>query len=281
LVATTSQPANGSVSCTEINCTYNPNPDFYGTDTFTFSVSNGSSISNTSTATVNVAAVNDAPSFTKGADQSVAENAPSQSAPAWATGITAGPANESEQTLTFETSNDNNALFSIQPSIDVNGTLTYTPAANKIGTAVVTVRLRDDGGIDNSGVDTSAEQTFNITLVDNIAPVTGASTSPVANAAGWNNSNVDVALAATDNTGGSGVQDITYNTSGAQVTPPTTVGGGSAVVSITAEGETVVTVLLARQCGECRDCENVDGSQSTRPLRRLRSRRPQMAVVIY
>ena len=44
------------------------------------------------------------------------------------------------------------------------GTLTYTPAANANGVATVTVRLKDDGGTANGGVDTSGPQTFTITV---------------------------------------------------------------------------------------------------------------------
>ena len=36
----------------------------------------------------------------------------------FATNMSAGPADESTQTLTFHVSNDDNALFSSQPSID-------------------------------------------------------------------------------------------------------------------------------------------------------------------
>src|SRR6185295_17169794 len=54
LTVTTSQPAHGSVNCTNINCTYSPEPNFNGTDSFTFSVNNGVNSSNTSTATINV-----------------------------------------------------------------------------------------------------------------------------------------------------------------------------------------------------------------------------------
>src|SRR5262249_862933 len=61
LTATTSQPAHGSVACNDINCTYTPEANFNGTDSFAFSVSNGQKTSNTSTVTINVGAVNDAP----------------------------------------------------------------------------------------------------------------------------------------------------------------------------------------------------------------------------
>jgi len=61
-------------------------------------------------------------------------------------------------------STDNDALFTTGPTISATGQLTYTPAANANGSATVTVRLRDDGGIDNGGSDTSAPQTFVITV---------------------------------------------------------------------------------------------------------------------
>ena len=54
----------------------------------------------------------------------------------------------------------------------VTGNLTYTPAANAFGTATITLRLDDDGGVLNGGVNQSATQTFviNVTAV-NDAPV--------------------------------------------------------------------------------------------------------------
>ena len=67
LTATTSQPAHGGVSCVSTNCTYTPTLNFNGQDSFTFSVSNGTQTSNTSTVTINVIAVNDAPTFTAAA----------------------------------------------------------------------------------------------------------------------------------------------------------------------------------------------------------------------
>ncbi|HEV8435222.1 MAG TPA: Ig-like domain-containing protein, partial [Thermoanaerobaculia bacterium] len=113
---------------------------------------------------VNVTAVNDAPSFTKGADQTAFEDGGPQTVAGWATAISAGPADESSQTVTFNVSNDNNALFSVQPAVASDGTLTYTPAANANGVATVTVAAHDDGGTANGGVDTSASQTFTITV---------------------------------------------------------------------------------------------------------------------
>ena len=102
-------------------------------------------------------AVNDAPSFTKGANQTVFDNAGAQTVPGWATAISKGPADESAQTLTFNvTGNDNPALFAAGPAVDANGTLTYTPSPSTGGTATITITLQDNGGTANGGVDTSA-----------------------------------------------------------------------------------------------------------------------------
>ncbi|MBI5757253.1 MAG: tandem-95 repeat protein [Planctomycetales bacterium] len=116
------------------------------------------------TITISVTPVNDVPSFTKGPDQTVLEDAGSQTVAGWATSLSQGPANESSQILNFLVSNDNAGLFSTPPAIAANGTLTYTPAANAFGSTTVTVQIHDNGGIDNSGVDTSAAQTFTITI---------------------------------------------------------------------------------------------------------------------
>jgi hypothetical protein len=138
--------------------------------TFSFNVQASTSNSNAGlggsvvTATIAVTAVNDAPSFTKGANQTVNENAGAQTVNGWATNISTGPADESGQALNFIVTNDNNALFSAQPAVSAAGVLTYTPAANASGSATVSVSLHDNGGTANAGADTSVIQTFTITV---------------------------------------------------------------------------------------------------------------------
>src|SRR5439155_1618384 len=86
--------------------------------------------------------------------------------------ISAGPADETGQTLNFIVSNSNNALFSSQPAIAADGTLSYTSAPDANGSALVTVRLHDSGGTANGGIDTSSAQTFTITVTEvNDSPV--------------------------------------------------------------------------------------------------------------
>ena len=156
-----SSTANGALTLNANGSfTYTPNANFYGTDSFTYRAGDGTNTSaNAATVTITVTAVNDLPSFAAGANVTVAEDSGAYSA-GWASAISAGPANESTQTLTFTASNDNNALFSVQPAIAPNGTLTFTPATNANGTTTVTVTMSDNG----APVQTTAPVMFTITV---------------------------------------------------------------------------------------------------------------------
>ncbi len=118
----------------------------------------------TFTITTTTAVANVAPSFTAGSNQTVLEDGGLVSVPTWATSISAGPPSESGQALDFIVSNDNPTLFSAQPAVAPNGTLTFTPAADAYGSAIVSVSLHDNGGTANGGVDVSGVQTFAITV---------------------------------------------------------------------------------------------------------------------
>ncbi|MCX6840566.1 MAG: cadherin domain-containing protein, partial [Verrucomicrobia bacterium] len=89
------------------------------------------------------------------------EDAGAQSIASVATSIATGDA---AQAVSFTVTNTNNALFSAQPAVDASGTLTFTPAANAFGSATVSVVAVDDGGTANGGVNTSAAQTFAVTV---------------------------------------------------------------------------------------------------------------------
>ncbi len=112
-----------------------------------------------------VQSVNDAPSFTKGSDQTIIEDAGAQTVPNWATSISPGPY-EPGQTVNFIIDgNSAPSLFSVAPAIAANGTLTYTLAPDVSGAAVVTVHARDNGGTDLGGIDASAQTTFRIDVL--------------------------------------------------------------------------------------------------------------------
>ena len=188
-VQITSLPTNGSLNVAlntiipraSLNTlTYTPNSNYNGADSFGWNGSDGTVFA-ASGALVNLTVnpVNDVPSFTKGPDQTVLEDAGAQTVPGWATNISPGPANESSQVVDFIVTNNNNPLFSVQPAVSATGQLTYTPALNANGTAIVSVRIHDDGGVLNGGVDTSAIQTFNINVTAvNDAPTLDAIPDP-------------------------------------------------------------------------------------------------------
>ncbi len=179
-VAITTQPGHGSlqVNATTGAVTYTPAANFFGADSFAYTVNdNDGLISNEALVSITINPVNDAPSFTTGADQTVLEDSGPQTVNPWATAISAGPADEAAQTLTFVvTGNTNPALFSVAPAISPTGVLTYTAAANANGAATITLVLNDNGGTANGGVDTSAAQTF----VINVTPVVPVNNPPVA-----------------------------------------------------------------------------------------------------
>ncbi|MEJ2209164.1 MAG: FG-GAP-like repeat-containing protein, partial [Anaerolineae bacterium] len=160
-------PDNGTAvvdPITEI-ITYTPSPDWHGDDAFEYEICDHDNACDTAIVSVTVYSVNDAPTFTAGPDQAVDEDAGPQTVDSWATNISVGAPYEEGQTLTFATTNDNNALFAVQPSVDApTGTLTYESAPDAFGQAVVTVILHDDGGTANGGDDTSDPQTFTITI---------------------------------------------------------------------------------------------------------------------
>jgi hypothetical protein len=165
VISHTSPNTSGSLSFTPV-----ANTNGSATITITVQDSGGTDNSGVDTVTrsfsVTVTAVNDAPSFTAGANQSVAANAVQQTMRGWASGFGAGPANESGQTVLEYTVVSNTApeLFTVAPSIDISGALIYTPKLGARGTATIGVMVRDSGGTANGGIDTSTVRTFTITV---------------------------------------------------------------------------------------------------------------------
>lgn len=143
--------------------TYTPAANAHGTATITVTATDTGAppASSSQQFTITITPVNDNPSFTAGGDVTVGEDSGAYSA-TWATNISAGP-NEPSQTVSFTVTNDNNGLFSAQPAIAPNGTLTFTPAANAVGSAIVSVTL-----FDNLGGSSAPAVTFtiNVTLVN-------------------------------------------------------------------------------------------------------------------
>ncbi|QGQ94172.1 hypothetical protein EHS13_04245 [Paenibacillus psychroresistens] len=158
------------------NVGYQPDGNYNGTDSVTLTVTDtgnggtGLAKSASQSYSVQVRPVNDAPLFTKGADQYVVNNVPAQAVADWATNISAGATDEASQGLTYLVNNDHPELFTQQPSVDSGGTLHFTPKADASGTATVAISLKDDGGTANGGGDTSVSQSFTISVGDPSPP---------------------------------------------------------------------------------------------------------------
>lgn len=160
--AVATPPAHGTLSGTAPNLTYAPHPNYNGPDSFIFIANDGLLTSMPATFAITVTPENDAPVFVAGASQRVNNNAGPQTVAGWATGIGDGDP-EISQMLTFNVTNNNNALFAAQPTVLPDGTLLYSPAEHAGGVATVTVSLTDDFTAGGPSV-TSPAQTFTITV---------------------------------------------------------------------------------------------------------------------
>ncbi|MCY2983372.1 MAG: tandem-95 repeat protein [Planctomycetota bacterium] len=134
----------------------------------------------TATYTINIRAVNDAPEFTIPASTTVAEDQGVATIPGFATGIRPGPAtavDESTQELTFIVTAADPSVFTVQPTIQADGTLVFQTAKDvnnntrdsdgALLNRRIIVSLRDNGSNVSPNVNQSANQTFTL----NINPV--------------------------------------------------------------------------------------------------------------
>ena len=166
------------------NLTYTSAANANGTATFNVvATDSGSGVapnvnqSAPSSFTITVNAVNDAPSFVKGADQTSNKNAGAQTVTNWATAISAGPPDEvtAGQTVSFNvsvTGTTGSLAFTSLPAVSSSGTLTYTATNGTSGTATVDVKAVDSGSGVAPNQNESAVQTFTITVTGvNVAPV--------------------------------------------------------------------------------------------------------------
>ncbi|MCG8385733.1 MAG: gliding motility-associated C-terminal domain-containing protein, partial [Cytophagales bacterium] len=229
-------------------------------------VSDGVNISRVETVTINVEGVNDAPVFTPGSNQQVLEDAGLQTVSDWATGIGAGPADESDQGLTFNVTVDEPALFSQQPAINAEGTLIYSPAPDANGTATITIFLQDDGGTANGGVDRSSNQSFDITIMPvNDAPsfTGGADQNVTAGATATdytvNNWATNIRSGPPDEAGQVLVFDLESSNTGLFNTPPTidTNGNLSYAIAPDVVGSSTINVTLIDDGGTTDGGRNV------------------------
>jgi gliding motility-associated-like protein len=141
-------------------------PDAFGTANLTIRLSDGNSLSEPRTLTVVLLPVNDRPSFTASDPAVIPVDAGPQTLPNWAT-FDPGAPNESDQTATYLVSDISDpSFFTTPPSISPDGTLTFEVGPGVAGVVTFVVRVQDNGGTANGGIDTSLPQTFRIRVGD-------------------------------------------------------------------------------------------------------------------
>lgn len=146
----------GTVAFANSVIRYTPAAEFSGTDTLTYTISDGQGGTATGTVTVNVATVNDPP--VANADSSVGfrEVPLTIQTALLLSNDTPGPANEASQTLSV-TAVATTANTNGQVVLNNNGTITYTPRAGFSGAASFAYTLTDSQGGTSTG-------TVNITV---------------------------------------------------------------------------------------------------------------------
>ena len=159
---------------------FTPTPDFSGEASVTITINDqgntgtGGALSDTQTIIIPVLGINDAPTFTLGADITVDEDAGAQTVADWASEMSPGPADESDQALTFEVSVDDSSVFAALPTVDVaTGALSFEALPGASGVVSATIVLKDDGGVDVPVFPVVEEIPDTISVPDELADVTG------------------------------------------------------------------------------------------------------------
>eukprot|EP01060_Flectonema_neradi_P013588 TRINITY_DN2033_c5_g1_i1.p1 TRINITY_DN2033_c5_g1~~TRINITY_DN2033_c5_g1_i1.p1 ORF type:complete len:2381 (+),score=512.90 TRINITY_DN2033_c5_g1_i1:46-7188(+) len=115
---------------------------------------------------ITIVPVNDPPLITHSGDITVSEDSPLYTNPNWASVLSVGSPEDEQQSqelVVVSVVAADPSLFEIQPTLQMDGTLSFKAAPNKVGTTAVTVHLVDNGGTLNGGQDTTTE-TFQITV---------------------------------------------------------------------------------------------------------------------
>jgi len=149
-VAAFTQPANGTVSNNSTSVTYAPNANFNGSDSFTYTATDGNFPSNEVTVTVTVTAVNDSPAAN---DDTASTNEDT----AATVNVLANDSDVDNDTLIVE-SVTQGSIGSVVKNAD--NTVTYTPNPNLNGTDSFSYIVTDSkGGTDSATVTVTVNAT--------------------------------------------------------------------------------------------------------------------------
>ena len=155
-------PAHGQLTGSGANRSYQPDPDFNGSDSFTFKANDGAHDSNTSTVNIAVTDVNDTPvasDDTANTDEDTNLQIPVSTL---TSNDNAGAANENVQVLTVTSVSataDTHGTVSLS-----SGTVSYSPAPNYNGAASFTYQVCDNGTTNGAADAKCATGTVNVTV---------------------------------------------------------------------------------------------------------------------
>ena len=141
--ATTITLANGSLTISPTgNFTYTPTANANGSDSFTYTLSDGTIASNSATVSLSITPVNDAPTISAIPNQTAFQNTATA-----AIAFTISDVETAASSLTVAATSSNTALFPngsiVFGGSGANRTLILTPANNQFGTATITVNVSD------------------------------------------------------------------------------------------------------------------------------------------
>ena len=163
-------PRNGTVSVVDDSVVYTPDANFFGNDTFTYTVTDADGLSSSATVNVTVTPVNDAPVAVNDTF-AVTEDTPITGGDVLAANEMTADSDVDGDTLTVSLVDDvDSGTLDLNP----NGTFTYTPDSDFNGSDSFTYQIIDGNG----GVDT-ATVTLTVTPV-NDAPVANDDSSSTA-----------------------------------------------------------------------------------------------------
>jgi DNA/RNA endonuclease G (NUC1) len=156
------QPSHGALTGSGNSRTYSPDANYFGTDTFTYRVNDGSNDSNVSTATITISEVNDAPVAATDSKGVTGNNTLTFPASDLTSNDSAGAPNESGQTLTVTAVT---ATATTHGTVSLNsGTVTYTPTTSYNGPADFTYTVCDNGTTAGTANPLCTNGTVNVTV---------------------------------------------------------------------------------------------------------------------
>ncbi|MBL8808478.1 MAG: tandem-95 repeat protein, partial [Rhodospirillales bacterium] len=222
-------PVNGTVTVNpDGSYSYTPAADFNGTDTFTYTVSDGNGGTTTGTITVDVAAVNDGPTTTDGTASSAEDT------------VVTGQIVASDvdgDTLSYAIAQDGGPQHGAV-TINPDGSYSYTPAADFNGTDSFTYTVSDGNGGSTTGTITIDVAAVNDAPTTDGGTASGAEDTPISGQLSASDAEGDPLSYALAQNGGPAHGTVTLNLDGSYTyTPAANFNGTDSFIYTVSDGK--------------------------------------------